>query len=119
MPTKNNDDIVLTVDDVEVISTVPETTSDDFVDMVNGLTRVGIAAREAGIQLKMAMSVFTRLAHVITGIEKHMKETCPNRRVVHLAYHARKLRTRKKNYRRMIRICEKEKIDEREETNNI
>lgn len=35
-------------------------------------------------------------------------ERCPNRKVVHLAKHARKARTRKKNLHRAIRIIEKE-----------
>ena len=35
-------------------------------------------------------------------------EECPNRRVVHLAKHAKKARTRKKNLRRAMRIIEKE-----------
>ena len=80
---------------------------DEFVDMVNGMTKLCMASEEANLSFKMATSVFTRFAHVVTGIDKYMRETCPNRKVVHLAYHARKARTRKKNYRRMIRICEK------------
>lgn len=32
---------------------------------------------------------------------------CPNKRVVYLAYHAKKRRARDKNYKRMCRIVEK------------
>lgn len=35
-------------------------------------------------------------------------ERCPNRKVVHLAKHAKKARTRKKNLHRAMRILEKE-----------
>lgn len=35
-------------------------------------------------------------------------ERCPNRKVVHLAKHAKKARTRKKNLHRAMRIIEKE-----------
>ena len=45
--------------------------------------------------------------HMLMGIEKRIIELCPNKRVVHLAYHAKKRRARKKNYNRMCRIVEK------------
>lgn len=114
MPTKNENitlgpgTVYINGDELGNISEANCTVEpDEFVDMVNGMTKLYIATKEASLSFKMATSVFTRFAHVITGIDKHLRETCPNRRVVHLAYHAHKLRTRKKNYRRMIRICEK------------
>ena len=46
--------------------------------------------------------------HMILGIMAELKRLCPNKRVVHLAFHAKKKRTRKKNYRRMLRIVEEQ-----------
>lgn len=40
--------------------------------------------------------------------EQKELERCPNRRVVHLAKHAKKARTRKKNLHRAMRIIKKE-----------
>ena len=65
------------------------------------------ACDSMNVSCKMATDAFTRFVHVISGIDRHLKDTCPNRRVVHLAYRAKKSRVRKKNYNRMIRICEK------------
>ena len=45
--------------------------------------------------------------HMLMGIEKRIMELCPNKRVVHLAYHAKKQRARDKNYKRMCKIVEK------------
>ena len=36
-----------------------------------------------------------------------VSESCPNKRVSYLAVHARKKRTRKKNFNRAVRICER------------
>lgn len=44
----------------------------------------------------------------ILGIYNDMLDMCPNKRVVHLAKHARKLRTRKKNFNRVIKILEED-----------
>ena len=44
----------------------------------------------------------------ILGIYNSMLDMCPNKKVVHLAKHARKLQTRKKNFNRVIKILEKE-----------
>ena len=44
----------------------------------------------------------------ILGIYNEMLDMCPNKKVVHLTKHARKLRTRKKNFNRVIKILEKE-----------
>lgn len=41
------------------------------------------------------------------GIRDAVVKCCPNKRVVHLALHAKKPRTRKKNFNRAIRILEK------------
>lgn len=46
----------------------------------------------------------------ILDIYNDMLYMCPNKRVVHLAKHARKLQTRKKNFNRVIKILEKELV---------
>lgn len=42
------------------------------------------------------------------GIRSLVYDYCPNKKIVHLAKHARKRKTRNKNYSRCIRILEKE-----------
>lgn len=43
---------------------------------------------------------------VLYGIRETVIRCCPNKRVVHLASHAKKPRTRKKNFNRAIKILE-------------
>lgn len=43
----------------------------------------------------------------IFGIYDSMLQMCPNKRVVHLVKHARKPRTRKKDFNRAIKIVER------------
>ena len=40
------------------------------------------------------------------GFREVILRCCPNKRVVHLAFHAKKPRTRKKNFNRAIKILE-------------
>lgn len=40
----------------------------------------------------------------LLGVTQHVLDECPNRRVIHLAKHARKARTRKKNRHRAFEI---------------
>ena len=40
------------------------------------------------------------------GNDHIAKQLCTNKRVVYLAYHAKKYRTRKKNYKRMHKIAD-------------
>lgn len=40
------------------------------------------------------------------GIREAVLRCCPNKRVVHLAFHAKRPRTRKKNFNRAIKILE-------------
>lgn len=42
----------------------------------------------------------------ITGMCQAVIECCPDKRVVHLALHGKKARTRKKNFNRAIKILE-------------
>ena len=44
----------------------------------------------------------------LTGVSQLAIDMCPNRKVVHLAKHAKKRRARKKNLNRAIYILEKE-----------
>ncbi len=46
------------------------------------------------------------------GICNSIFDCCPNKKVAHLAKHARKRKTRKKNFNRCIRILEKSKEEE-------
>ena len=46
----------------------------------------------------------------LTGVSQLAIDMCPNRKVVHLAKHAKKRRARKKNLNRAIYILEKEII---------
>ena len=76
------------------------------------LDRFSQAMGEVALYVKIAGMTFTKLIHELTGYDKYLRETCPNRRVVYLAYHAKKARARDKNYKRMTRICaEQEKKD--------
>ena len=59
-------------------------------------------------------ATFTALAKVtkdvmlaITGVYEAIINCCPDKRVAHLALHAKKPRTRKKNRNRAIKILEK------------
>lgn len=117
MPTKNENGITLSsgtlyingekMGEVSEAEFTTEPNEDELLGFADDLKLLAHASEEITISAKMATDAFTRFVHVINGIDKYMRETCPNRKVVHLAYRARKLRTRKKNYRRMIRICEK------------
>ena len=44
----------------------------------------------------------------ITGVYQAVINSCPNKRVAHLALHGKKARTRKKNRNRAFRILEEE-----------
>ena len=46
----------------------------------------------------------------LTGVSQLIIDMCPNRKIVHLAKHAKKKRARKKNLNRAIYILEKENI---------
>lgn len=62
---------------------------------------------------KLAFEGRCRLAQeafmTIVGIRNQVIEHCPNKRVSHLAFHAKKARTRKKNFHRAIKILEENK----------
>ena len=58
--------------------------------------------------IKMVGQAAQRALDALLGVTKAMLELCPDKRVVHLAKHARKERTRKKNRRRAYRLLAKE-----------
>ena len=118
MPTKNENGITLGPGTVYIngeefggISEAECTVEPDDVDVLqhmrNNAALLANAAMDVTFSAEMAAKAFTRLCHVMTGIDKYLRETCPNRRVAHLARYAKKRRVREKNYKRMIRICEK------------
>lgn len=75
-----------------------------FVESVVGLWQ----------EVSEAFISFVRaIAPTLNTLVRHLDERaelekCPNRKVRHLALHARKARTRKKNLHRALRITEKE-----------
>lgn len=66
------------------------------------------ASRELTLSIKLNKQEVDKLIDALVGFSKAVLELCPNKRVVHLAKHGRKWRTRKKNRRRAYRILEKE-----------
>lgn len=81
-----------------------EFTTEPSADDLSVLSR---SFSEVSFSTELVANAFTRFIHAISGITQYLKDICPNKRVVHLAFHAKKERTRKKNYGRMIRICER------------
>lgn len=63
---------------------------------------------EITCSLKMTAQSIQKLIDAMLGVTKAVLELCPDKRVVHLAKHARKERTRKKNRRRAYRLLMKE-----------
>lgn len=55
---------------------------------------------------EMVAKVSKDILLAITGISQAIFNCCPNKRVVHLALHGKKARTRKKNRNRAIKILE-------------
>lgn len=89
------------------ISCTEENDRVDFDQCVEPVIKFGEASQEFSCTVKMASDAYMQFVHTILGIDRALVEMCPNRRVAHLAKHAKKKRTRKKNYRRMIRECER------------
>ena len=83
------------------------TYAEDFGEAAELVRTIGATSSEFSCTIKMATDEFVRLSHALLGIDKALAESCPNKRVVHLAHHAKKKRIRKKNYNRMIRMCER------------
>lgn len=60
------------------------------------------------VTIKETIDNIVNLALFLGDMDSDLRKKCPNKRVVHLAYHAKKERTRKKNLARMIKIIEKQ-----------
>ncbi len=86
----------------DVVIGVDYADGEDMTSYVN----IGIP-QEAYFECDVTFS--KTLLMYITGVANTVIELCPNKRVVHLIKHARKVRTRKKNFERAIRILEKER----------
>ena len=95
-----------------------EKIAEELAPCIEALTATARAVSEAlteamGSFIKALAETGKRLAPVFKNLARYLNdqtwlEKCPNRRVVHLAKHAKKARTRKKNLRRAMRIIEKE-----------
>ena len=66
-----------------------------FYHLAKSAEEASAALKAFGIQLKFHDYIYRR--------------ECPNRKVAHLALHAKKARTRKKNIKRVFKYMEKEK----------
>lgn len=80
-----------------------ELTYSEFTDDMTYISSVNMAAASFECNAKMSKEAIM----AIYGIREAVLRCCPNKQVVHLAFHAKKPRTRKKNFNRAIRILEK------------
>lgn len=67
-----------------------------------------VFSEELTFSIKMVGQAAQRALDALLGVTKAVLELCPDKRVVHLAKHARKERTRKKNRHRAYRLMMKE-----------
>lgn len=82
---------------------VEELTYSEFADDMTYISSFDTAASSFECITKISKEVIMALF----GIREAVFRCCPNKRVVHLAFHANKPRTRKKNFNRAIKILEK------------
>lgn len=68
-----------------------------------------ISSLEKYFTLECCARINRELLLTIFGIRAYILYNCPNKRVIHLAVHAKKKITRKKNFNRAIRILEESK----------
>lgn len=62
---------------------------------------------ELSISFKTVGKAAEQLSLIFSGLWEMALESCPDRRVLHLALHARRERTRKKNIHRIYRMLER------------
>lgn len=62
--------------------------------------------------IEISVKSSKEVLNALFGIYKSICDCCPNKKVTYLAKHARKRKTRKKNFNRYIRILEKSKEEE-------
>lgn len=84
--------------EISSISTIEERTDDHiYIPKLASFDSIEISA-------KLSKEALNKLF----GLRSLVYDCCPNKKIVHLAKHARKRKTRNKNFNRSIRILEKE-----------
>ena len=63
---------------------------------------------ELTITVEMTRQRMEDFLFAISGLKEAVLETCPNKRVVHLAKYTKKIKVRKKNIKRAVRMLERE-----------
>lgn len=81
---------------------VAEIASFDYANDMTCISFLDMAAASFECTAKLSREAIM----AIYGIREAVLRCCPNKRVVHLAFHAKKPRTRKKNSNRAIKILE-------------
>lgn len=90
---------LIQINDSEIESVKNDVTVCEAYKTVSNLANIGASFE--------CLARVTREAFLaMTGIKDAIIQTCPNRKVVHLAMYSRKKRTRKKNFNRAIKILE-------------
>lgn len=85
------------------IAKVEELTYSEFDDDITYISSFDTAASSFECIAKLSKEAIMTLF----GFREAIIRCCPNKRVVHLAFYAKKPRTRKKNFNRAIKILEK------------
>ena len=74
----------------------------------NLVLKIGPALQASSVTCTITAETFVAMSRALVGYVYGTLFACPNRRVVHLAKHSKKRRTRKKNWHRACRIVERE-----------
>ena len=88
------------------VSYEPTDGHDDYIDSTSNSYVPYCGDYEATINATCTLS--KEVLMYILGIRDLILKNCPNKRVAHIALHAKKKRTRKKNIHRAVYILEKE-----------
>lgn len=80
------------------------TTHSDFADNMNYISLFNMAVTSS---FEFNSKLLKEAIMTLFGFRDAILKCCLNKRVVHLALHASKARTRKKNFNRAIRILER------------
>ena len=78
----------------------------NFSDAANAISELSHAFHDITFECKASKQMLM----TITGVCDEVLKDCPNKRVSHLAIHAKKKRTRTKNLNRAFRIAEKGEV---------